>query len=158
MEIIKSAVNDLGMKVDAPAIYREMGLPKARDLSRALKGEPITVADGAQVVGSVAGAEGLDNPKDPTSTQTGTGEAKTADGKPASVDLTPSAQGAIIKVDEARAVLGLPPLGTADGSLTINEFIAKHDAVTAEAAAATDGQAGPAPETPTPAPRAEEQR
>lgn len=57
------------------------------------------------------------------------------------MDLTPSAQGAIIKVNEARATLNLPPLDGPDGELTINEFIAKHDSVTAEAAAATDGTA-----------------
>lgn len=66
MDIIKSAVNDLAMDIDAPSIYREMGLPRARDKSRRLRGEPTTMADGAKTVGSVEAAAGSDNPKDPT--------------------------------------------------------------------------------------------
>lgn len=139
----------MGLKIEAQQFADEFALNLVDDKERAIPGEPVTVADGAQVTSTVDASEGLDNPKDPTA-QTG-GEHAAASGKSVAVDLTPSAQGAIIKVNEARATLGLPPLAGPDGELTINEFIAKHDSVTAEAAAATDGTAATDKPAPQPA-------
>lgn len=74
-----------------------------------------------------------------------TGQPAMAVGAP--IDLTPSSQGAIIKVNEARAQLGLPALTTAegaldpDGNLTIAEFGAKKAATIAAAAKAEEGTA-----------------
>lgn len=57
--------------------------------------------------------------------------------------LTPSAQGSIITVNEARATLGLEAMSgdrAADGAMTIAEFQAKHSLVIADAANAESGQ------------------
>lgn len=141
----------MGLKIEAQQFADEFALNLVDDSGRAIPGEPVTVADGAKVLGTIDAAEGIDNPKDPTTTAAGATGEMSGDSRAVAVDLTPSAQGAIIKVNEARATLNLPPLDGPDGELTINEFIAKHDSVTAEAAAATDGTAStdkPAPPAP----------
>lgn len=67
------------------------------------------------------------------------------------LELTPTTQGAIVKVNQALAALSLPPLtrpdGTIDpdGELTIAEFTAKHSGVVAAAENAQAGQATAAP-------------
>jgi hypothetical protein len=57
------------------------------------------------------------------------------------VDLTATAQSAVIRVDEARAKLGLPAWGGADGQLSVAEFMAKHSGTIAKATDAEDGDA-----------------
>ena len=66
------------------------------------------------------------------------------------VDLTATAQSAVIRVDEARAKLGLPAWGGTDGQLSVAEFMAKHSGTIAKATDAEDGDdskdnAGPPP-------------
>lgn len=73
------------------------------------------------------------------------------------LELTPSAQGAIITVNEARAKSGLPPLTTAtgeldpQGNLTIAQFTAANATEIATAAQVQSGETTTAPE-PTPPP------
>lgn len=57
--------------------------------------------------------------------------------------LTPSDMGAIVRVDEARAKIGLGPYGGPDGALTIAAFKAKHAEVVASSAAAEAGKTQP---------------
>jgi phage gp29-like protein len=74
------------------------------------------------------------------------------------INLTPSAQGAIIKVNEARGSIGLPPLTTAegapdpDGELSIADYQAKHASVIADAAKAEKGTDPSDPPPPVMAP------
>jgi hypothetical protein len=66
-------------------------------------------------------------------------------GAPASdskIVITPSMQGGIVKVNEARAKMGLPPWEGPDGDLSINEFMAKHSGAAAQAANAEKGVVG----------------
>jgi hypothetical protein len=87
-------------------------------------------------------AEGLSAPVD-----TDEMEAATAVGKPAeaikpaggSMGLTPTMQGSIMTVNEARAKMGLGAWPNEDGNLTIVEFQAKHGEVVAEAVNAEAG-------------------
>lgn len=72
-------------------------------------------------------------------------------GERVKIDLTSTDIASIVTVDEARASQGLPPLGGADGALTVAEYQAKNAAVIAAAASATAGDAAPEP-TPDPAP------
>jgi hypothetical protein len=58
---------------------------------------------------------------------------------PATIELTPSMQGAIITVNQALSQLGLPPWPGEDGQLTIVEFQAKHSGTIAAAANAEGG-------------------
>lgn len=59
------------------------------------------------------------------------------------VVLAPTDNAAVVRVDEARAAMGLPPLGGPDGALTIPEYKAKHASVIADAAAAEGGKSKP---------------
>jgi len=60
--------------------------------------------------------------------------------------LTPTAQGSIVKVNQALAKMGFPAWPDSDGELTIAEFQAKHAEVVAEAVNAEAGTPdGPAP-------------
>ena len=79
-----------------------------------------------------------------------------AESAPSAVELTPSAQAAIISVNEARDQLGLPALSLPDGALdpdgllTIAEYQAKNAAVISQGAAAEQGQTAPTPAEPAP--------
>jgi len=95
-------------------------------------------------------AEGLSAPMDAEGAELeGGGAPPTAEGaKPAgsNLGLTPTMQGAIVTVNEARAKMGLGPWHDADGELTIVEFQAKHGEVVAESVNAEAGTPdGPAP-------------
>ena len=61
------------------------------------------------------------------------------------IALTSTDIASIVTVDEARSAQGLPPIGGADGALTVAEFQAKNAAVIAAAANATAGTPAPAP-------------
>lgn len=60
----------------------------------------------------------------------------------AKIVITPSMQGGIVKVNEARAKMGLPNWEGPDGELSINEFMTKHSGVAAQAANAEKGVVG----------------
>jgi phage-related protein (TIGR01555 family) len=60
----------------------------------------------------------------------------------AKIVITPSMQGGIVKVNEARAKMGLPNWEGPDGELSINEFMVKHSGVVAQAANAEKGVVG----------------
>lgn len=78
--------------------------------------------------------------------------AATAPAGGATLELTPTMQGAIVKVNQALAHISLPPLtlpdGTRDpdGEMTIAEYLAKHSAVVAAGSNAEEGLP-PNPET-----------
>lgn len=67
------------------------------------------------------------------------GEVAPSDSK---IVITPSMQGGIVKVNEARAKMGLPAWEGEDGNLSINEFMAKHSGAAAQAANAEKGVVG----------------
>lgn len=69
--VYQSAVG-MGLKIEAQQFADEFALNLVDASDRAIPGEPITVADGAQAAGTVEAVEGIDNPKDPTTTATGT--------------------------------------------------------------------------------------
>lgn len=119
----------VGAPIDQRAILDHAGVPMTSDDETSMDDEDATAAaDGVQVPG--ADAKG--------------------------VTLTPSAIGAIVTVNEARAQIGLGPLAgengqpSPDGSLTIAEYQSKHADDIASAAKAEDGQA-PGDEPPAPA-------
>jgi hypothetical protein len=70
----------------------------------------------------------------------------------ATVQLAPTDLATVVTVDEARASVGLQPIGGADGALTITQYKAKYAAVLTVAANAEAG----APTTTTPATPAKE--
>jgi hypothetical protein len=71
----------------------------------------------------------------------------------ATVTITPSDVATIVTVDEARASVGLPPIGGTDGGLTISQYKAKYAATVSTAAAASAGDGvPPKPQAPPPAP------
>jgi hypothetical protein len=75
-------------------------------------------------------------------------EAAAGGGAAAGSSLTPTAASAIIKVNEGRGMLGLPPLLTAtgeldpDGEMTVAEFLAKNADVIGKAVRAETGEGG----------------
>lgn len=83
----------------------------------------------AKLTGPVVAAAGDATVVTPTPTSTPT----------PTITLTSTDIAGIVTVDEARASQGLPPLGDADGGLTVTEYQAKHAAVTAAAANAVAG-------------------
>ena len=107
-----------GLPIDVEQEYRENGWAKPTQPHRAIQGEGVIVSDGAQSVGSLHAAAGIDNPKD----------LQEVDGQAAapSVELTPSAQSAVIKVNEGRRMLDLPP-GTGGNDRFISQAAAAQD-------------------------------
>lgn len=80
MALYVSAVNDLGLEVDADAAYREFGLPRARHSSKRIPGKPVTLSGDAAATSTSDAVDGAENPKpDPTPTPkppTPTGKAR----------------------------------------------------------------------------------
>jgi len=70
------------------------------------------------------------------------GEAE-PDGDEPKLELTPSDIAIVVTVDEARASVGLPPIGGVDGALTVAAYKAKYATVVADAAAADAGATEP---------------
>lgn len=64
MTLIKSAVNDLGMEIDADSVYREMGIARARDKSKRLPGKPVVLAGDAAATSTTDANRGVQNPKE----------------------------------------------------------------------------------------------
>ncbi|MFS6701104.1 hypothetical protein, partial [Staphylococcus aureus] len=94
--------------------------------------------------GKVAGATDASEGEEAPALSTAAGGAAHSEkdaGSAATLDLTATAQGAIIKVNEARKSMGLPEYGGPDGELSIAEFIQKHSTVISDAADAEDGSA-----------------
>lgn len=124
-----------GLPIDMEQEYRENGWAKPTQPSRAIRGENVVVSDGARSVGSLEAAHGVDNPKDmpPASspTQGDSGGAQTK------VELTPSAQSAVIKVNEGREMLSLPPVPGGD-----DRFISQASADAERAASGAISQKG----------------
>lgn len=64
-QIYKDAV-EMGLDVSANQYLDEFGLDKAHSKETRIPGKATTIADGAQSIGEVEAAQGIDNPKDPT--------------------------------------------------------------------------------------------
>ncbi len=135
------------------AQYRhELQLDAPHDPNDELRADAIVVPEGSVTVDAKEAQDGVKNPKPPTTTETGTPPVETdapTDPRDAAqpvagkINLTSTDLATIVTVDEARASQGLEPLGTEDGKLTVAEFKAKHEAIVAKAAAATDGNQEP---------------
>ena len=61
---IVSAVNDLGMEVDADSVYRETGIARARDKSKRIPGKTVVLAGDAAATSTTDAVEGVENPKE----------------------------------------------------------------------------------------------
>lgn len=94
-------VNQLGMAVDQEQVYEEFGIDPPKEGGTAIPGA------------TLAGAASILQDKNGEKSQK------------SSVDLTATAQGAVVKVNEARHILGLPSAFGADGDLAINAFMNK---------------------------------
>lgn len=79
---------------------------------------------------------------DPTATDPNAPATSSTAPTEAKIVITPSMQGGIVKVNEARAKMGLPNWEGPDGELSINEFMAKHSGAAAQAANAEKGVVG----------------
>lgn len=117
---------------------------KARQQMADLEPEPGVEQGGGTAVPATPTAPGTGNPTDTPAPGKGGPD----------VQLTPSAESAIITVNEARAAKGLPPWPGADGHLTVAEFTAKRAPVVAAAANAEAGSVGKPPQADTPPPPA----
>lgn len=127
--------------IDTRAILDRFGLPMRDEdevADMTARGAAAAAAAEGRQLAPVPGQEG----------EEGGGQQQLAPmpgGAGAEVNLTPSAQGAIIKVDEARASIGLPPLTKEDGSpdpdgqLSIAEFQSKHATMISDASKAEKG-------------------
>lgn len=132
----------------APRAYRTLDRrvdPKTRlDILTGAKrdlGMPVDLARVAEELG-IPLVEGDQGDRAPTAPAEG-------DPQGPGVDLTATAQAAVITVDEARAAMGLGPLGGDEGGLSVAEFMARHKTAIADAATAEQGGAKAAPqETP----------
>ncbi|TXH42089.1 MAG: DUF935 family protein [Desulfurellales bacterium] len=125
----------------------QLDAPKDKDDELRGEGQPIPssgaivsavdASDGAEapIPGKTAPSVGVTNPERPSDRD----ETPKSSG---GVDLTATAQAAVITVDEAREKMGLGPWkDSAEGSLTVTEFIAKHSGVIAKSADAESGDA-----------------
>lgn len=137
-------------QADTDAIYLAQGVVTPEEITASRFGgaawsaETVIDFEGRAAMAAIEEPEAPEpGADDPTAAPAATATATRSTGQ--ALDLTPSAQGAIVKVNEARAKLGYPPLTTAggaldpDGNLTIAEFTAKRSAVVAEAAKAESG-------------------
>lgn len=59
--MIDTAVNKLGMSIDADDVHQELGLPRARDEKNRIKGTPHTVYGGGLTVSTIDANEGVEN-------------------------------------------------------------------------------------------------
>jgi hypothetical protein len=130
-------------------------LDPPRDDEDVLKGKATPIPSSGALVSSVDGSDGVVAPmpngvgatsvsplEDGAATLAlGAGNASQDAVAGGTVDLTATAQSAVIRVDEARAKLGLPAWGGADGQLSVAEFMAKHSGTIAKATDAEDGDA-----------------
>lgn len=122
-----AAAKELGVETDPEQIREEarirQPLPTLQLVDREAIPEPQTPPEPAADTTPKSGNEA---------------ERKSGEDRP-KIQLTPSALGIIIKVNEAREDLGRGPID--GGELTIAEYKAKHSQVVSEAAKAEDGQA-----------------
>ncbi len=146
--VFSNAMKD-GQPVSRRQYQSALQLDAPIDEKDTLRGIGTAIPSSGGVVSAVEASEGVLLP----TPGNGEGGQESADPKEGSkkdsagsgggsVDLTATAQSAVIRVDEARAKLGFPPWGGADGQLSVAEFMAKHGATISKA---TDAEAGDAP-------------
>lgn len=156
-KIFSNAMAD-GFPVSKLQYGSVLQLDSPKDEEDTLRGKGTPIPSSGAVVSAVEASEGVVAPMPngvtpvipgakqlPANAQ---GEAKKT-GKdaqpeskePASIDLTATAQAAVITVNEARAQMKLPPWPDADGQLSVSEFMAKHSTTISKATDAEDGAA-----------------
>lgn len=64
MGLYTSAVNDLGLEVDADSAYREFGLARARNANKRIPGKPVVLAGDAAATSTTDANRGVSNPKE----------------------------------------------------------------------------------------------
>lgn len=133
--VFSNAMTD-GCPVSLKQYRAENQLDEPQDDGDKLLGKGVPVPSSGGVVSAVNASEGviLPQPNAPgTQPSTGPdGQAPTSDTQTASarLDLTATAQAAVVKVNEARAQMGLPPFPDDVGNMSIAEYMAKQQAST----------------------------
>jgi phage gp29-like protein len=113
LNMIDLAVNKLRLPIAAGAVMRQYGFPKARSAKDLIKGQTEIIPEGATSANTMeAGAN-----------KAAGGGVGTSAGSLENLELTPSAQGAILTVNEAREHYGLDPVE--GGERTISEAVSE---------------------------------
>lgn len=121
LNMIDMAVNKLRLPVAAGPIMRQYGFPKARSTKDLIKGQTEIIPEGATSANTMeAGATKVE----------GQPGASGAGGSMQGLELTPSAQGAILTVNEAREFYGLDPIE--GGDKTISEAVSEQASAQAQ--------------------------
>lgn len=124
-----------GVEVSIEQYRADLNLDPPKDAKDVVRGEAATIPASGAVAGAVDAAKGIEGP------QQGAGSGSEQAGSTApgagSVDLTATAQAAIITVNEARKGLGFGPIEGGDAFIV--EHIAKYSGAVSEAAHAEDG-------------------
>lgn len=142
-KILSKAMED-GYPVSREQYAGDLQLDAAKDEEDQLKGKAVAVPSSGAVVSAVEASDGVVAPNPNAPSGGAAPESADASGSekaahPTALDLTSTAQGAVITVNEARASMKLGPWPGEDGDLSVAEFMAKHSTVISDAASAEQG-------------------
>lgn len=127
--VFTKAMED-GCPVSLKQYRAENQLDEPQDEGDTLKGKGVPIPSSGGVVPAVDASEGVLLPQPGASSPAPTEPTAEPSDKPAAakLELTATAQAAVVKVNEARAQLGLSPFPEDVGNLSIAEYMAKQEA------------------------------